>query len=141
MLHHGRFSRFAARFLAVFFVLFGAAAVQGANPDPSFVGVLAYAVDDAGARQLGLSDETRQALIELIEKREAEAVELVLQIQALPAAEQQEKLKPFREESERQGMALLTEAQRGLLKQLRLDRVGLAALAEPEIAGKLQLTD
>ncbi|MDP6468121.1 MAG: hypothetical protein QF918_10300, partial [Pirellulaceae bacterium] len=37
--------------------------------DPTFVGVLAYAVDESGTKRLGLSDEAKQALLKLIDER------------------------------------------------------------------------
>ena len=42
--------------------------------DPTFVGALAFAVDERGARRLGLSDEAMQGLLKLIDEREQEAL-------------------------------------------------------------------
>ncbi len=80
--------------------------------DPAFVGSLATAVEPAMAEQLGLSAETKTALIDLIDKRETEALELALEIKSLPRDQQEARLAPFRAESERQGLKLLSDAQR-----------------------------
>ncbi len=48
--------------------------------DPTFVGKLAYAVDDEGSKRLGLSDEAKQQLIQLIDRREQEALSIALEL-------------------------------------------------------------
>ena len=85
--------------------------------DPSFVGVLALAVDKDVADRLGLSDEARGRLRQLVNEREDAALEIVLSIKDLPPMEQTARLTPFVEESERLGFALLTVAQREKLRQ------------------------
>lgn len=108
---------------------------------PEFVGVLAYAVDDEGARALKLDDETRAKLLEIVEQREQAALQLTLANKDLPANELAAKLVPFVAESERQGLELLTQEQRSRLAQLKLARVGLVSLADVETAQVLELTD
>src|SRR5258705_7571731 len=58
----------------LFFI--GLAAGAGAA-DATFVGKLALIADPEVAKELGLSDETKKKLMELIDKREQEAVALV----------------------------------------------------------------
>ncbi len=111
------------------------------SADPAFVGVLALAVDDEGARRLELTDEVREKLIALIDKREQEAVNLALQIRELPPAERERRLAPFVAESERMGMALLTVEQRSKLHQFRIQRAGMASLAEADIQKLLGLDE
>ena len=108
--------------------------------DPAFVGVLALAVDDDIAKQLGLSDETKQKLLDLIEARETEVLDLALEVKNLGQEEQQAKLAPFVAESEKSGLALLTKKQRAELMQLRVARGGLGTLAEPAVAAAIGLS-
>ncbi len=108
--------------------------------DPDFVGVLAIAVDDSVAQRLGLSDETRQQLRELIDKRMNAAVSLALSIKDLPPEERARRLAPFVKESEQLGMKLLSLAQRSKLNQLRLQRGGMGTLAEPNMVQLLQFS-
>ncbi len=109
--------------------------------DPAFVGTLALAVEDEVAERLGISDETRAKLLELVDRRENEALEMVLSIKDLPPSVQTERLLPFVSESERMGLALLTVAQREKLRQVRIAREGMTALEEPGLAEALGLSD
>ncbi len=88
--------------------------------DPSFVGVLALAVDSDVATRLKLDDDTRKKLLELIAKREQTALSLALEIKDLPAAVQEERLAPFVAESEKLGFALMTYEQRDELARIRV---------------------
>jgi type II secretory pathway component GspD/PulD (secretin) len=115
-------------------------ACVGAAADPAFVGVLALTVDDEGARHLQLSDEVRNQLKDLIDRREKEAVEIALRIKDLPPEVRAAQLAPFVAESEQLGMKLLSLEQRSRLSQLRLRRAGPASLAEPEMDKRLGLT-
>lgn len=108
--------------------------------DPTFVGILALAVDDEGARLLGLDGETREKLVELIAQREDQVQQLVLEIKDLPDQEKQARLAPFVAESERLGRELLTVEQRDRLSQLRLSRAGMVALADQEVSQLLGIT-
>ncbi|MCB9938241.1 MAG: general secretion pathway protein [Planctomycetaceae bacterium] len=126
----------AATFPLIFSAL---AATQAA--DPTFVGRLAYAVDDEGSKRLGLSDEAKQKLIELIDRREGEALNVALELRDLPQAEREARLAPFVAESERMGMALLTTEQRQILSQMGVARVGMSSLADNAIAKMLDLTE
>ena len=105
----------AAGWLSLLLVLVHLAAPHVRAADPQFVGILAELAKDDVARQLGLSDETRTKLNELIDRREEEVVQLVLKIMDLPADEQEKRLAPFRRESEEQGLALLDERQRAII--------------------------
>ncbi len=105
-----------------------------------FCRALALASDDQVAKQLGLSDETRQALSRLVNQRESDALELWQEVKDLPADQRAAKLVPFREESERMGLKLLTAEQRDRLQQLRLEHDGLASIADPSVAKQLQIT-
>lgn len=125
-------------------VVFGTAIILMApvlrGADATFVGALALADDDQVAKQIGLSDDTRQALDRLINQREGDALELWQEVKDLPADQRAAKLAPFRQESEQMGLKLLTKEQRNRLQQLRLERDGLASLSDPSIAKQLQLS-
>ncbi len=107
--------------------------------DAAFVGKLAIAAEDDVATKLGLSEAVKADLAKLIDERETAAVDLSLQISKLPKDEQEAKLAPFRAESEHLGSKLLTDAQRTSLEQIRIDRAGMASLADTALAEKLKL--
>ena len=109
--------------------------------DPSFVGVLALAVDSDVATRLKLDDDTRKKLLELIAKREQTALSLALEIKDLPAAVQEERLAPFVAESEKLGFALMTYEQRDELARIRVAQAGMVTLAEEDVAAALALSD
>ncbi|MEX0819329.1 MAG: hypothetical protein WD070_07040, partial [Pirellulaceae bacterium] len=126
--------------LAAVGILMSAASVSQAA-DPTFVGRLAYAVDDAGVKRLGLSDEVKQQLLEIIDRRERDALNIALELRELPPAEVKARLAPFVAESERLGMALLTVEQRDILGQIGVSRRGMSSLADEDLAKILELTD
>ena len=108
--------------------------------DPNFVGVLAMAVEDEGIKRLELSEETLEKLLAFIGQREEKVVNLVQQIRGLSPAEQEAKLRPFREESEKLAMQLLTVAQREILNQMRVASKGMDSLIDPQVTAVLTLT-
>lgn len=108
--------------------------------DPSFVGILAVAVDPEVSAQLGLTEDVRTKLIDVIDERESAALELVLSLKEATPDERAAKLTPFAAESEKLGLALLNDDQRAKLAQIRINRAGLSSLAEEEVATKLALT-
>jgi hypothetical protein len=98
------------------------------------------ALEQDVADRLELSAETRARLRRLVNEREDAAVEIVLAIKDLPPMVQTARLTPFVEESERLGFALLTLPQREKLRQIRLARDGMSALAEADLAASLNLS-
>lgn len=109
--------------------------------DAAFVGVLALASEESVARKLGLSDEVRQQLAQIVQQRETAALELALELKGLAPAERTAKLAPFVAESEKQGLALLTDAQKQQLEQLRIAKAGLLTLLESKVAEQVGLSD
>lgn len=109
--------------------------------EPSFVGILAFLDEPEVAKELALSAEQQEKLTALLDAREAEALELALQLRNLSPGERAEKLLPFRRESERRGLALLTPEQQKKFQQIRLQKLGLASLAEEDVALALGLTE
>ena len=114
------------------------AAVAGA---PEFVGVLSIALEEPVAKELKLSAEQQAKLLEFVDARENEAVDLALQLKDLSPSEREAKLAPFRRESEAVGLALLSKEQRAQLEKIRLSRLGLVALSEPAVVEQLILGD
>jgi len=113
---------------------------RAAAADPAFVGVLAIAMEDGVAARLGLSDEAKAKLTELINLREDEALGIVMANKDLPPFEQTARLVPFVKESERQGFALLTVIQREKLHQIHIARQGMSSLGEPGVAQMIGLS-
>jgi type II secretory pathway component GspD/PulD (secretin) len=109
--------------------------------DPTFVGKLAYAVDDEGSKRLGLSDEVKAQLVQLIDRREQDALTIALELKDLPRPEAEARLAPFVAESERLGMALLSVEQRSVLGQMGVARLGMSSLADDGISKMLELSD
>ena len=131
----------ALRYIAVVFslLIFMDRSVSGA--DQEFVGVLALTIEEDVVRQLGLSPSKRQQLIDLIDEREADALDLALSLRDLPVDERDKKLAPFRKQSEKLGLKLLTSQQRSALESIRLGRAGMRMLGDPRIAKRLKLTE
>jgi type II secretory pathway component GspD/PulD (secretin) len=117
-------------------------ALVGNSPaaEPAFVGRLALAVDPQVAKDLGISDDVKKKLEAVIDQREKEALEVVSQVKNLKPADRDAKLAPFVAESEKLGLALLTDDQIAKLNKLRAARLGLVGALEPDIASQLQLT-
>jgi type II secretory pathway component GspD/PulD (secretin) len=109
--------------------------------DPAFVGVLALTVDDEVAKELQLTDEVRAQLEQLIERREAEVLDMVLSLpKNITERERRAKLQPFVEATEQEGLALLSDEQQARLLQIRVARIGATTLAATEVADQLKLT-
>src|SRR6266436_2593920 len=89
----------------------------GSVADSMFVGKLALVVDPEVAKELGLADDVKAKLVELINNREKEAIDKVAKLKGQPQAKQIEALAPFAAESEKLGVL------------------------GPDMVGKLQLTD
>jgi type II secretory pathway component GspD/PulD (secretin) len=107
--------------------------------DPAFVGILATAVEPDVVKHLELSDEVKGKLLDLIDKREQEVQPLALN-KELPAEEKATKMAEFVAESEKQGLALLTDDQRTKLSQVRIAKLGMMGLSDPKIAESIGLT-
>ncbi len=108
--------------------------------DPTFVGVLALAIEDDVAREIGLTPEVHDKLKKLVARRENEAVDFVLQIRELPPEIRAERIREYATKIEREGLALLSLEQRSKLEQIRIRRKGMDTLVEPNMVKILQLT-
>jgi type II secretory pathway component GspD/PulD (secretin) len=109
--------------------------------EAEFVGKLALAVENDVAKALGISDAVKRKLLVVIEQREEAALDLVLQIKDLDPAAQKAKLAPFVAESEALGLKLLSAAQKSKLEKFHMQRKGMRALGDPEVADHLSLTE
>lgn len=109
--------------------------------DAAFVGILATAIEDDVSKELGMSEVTKKKLLEIVDARETEALNLALELKDLPQEERAAKLAPFVAESEKQGFALLTVAQQAKLAQVAIAREGLVSLAREAINKKVGLSD
>ncbi|PQO42495.1 hypothetical protein C5Y93_29665 [Blastopirellula marina] len=109
--------------------------------DPTYVGILAKALEEDVAAELEISDETFMKLRELAYEREKAAVDLAMDLRGATPQQQKAKLAPFVAESERLAYELLSEQQRLKLKQLQLRNAGLSMVLDPTIAGQLNLAD
>ncbi|HHK42486.1 MAG TPA: hypothetical protein ENJ50_08715, partial [Planctomycetaceae bacterium] len=131
--------RWCRMLLPCFFLL--AAALRPATAaDPAFVGVLALAIEDDVAREIGLTPEVHDKLKKLVARRENEAVDFVLQIRELPPEVRAERIREYAAKIEREGLALLSLEQRSKLEQIRIRRKGMDTLIEPNMVKILQLT-
>lgn len=106
----------------------------------TFVGVLALAAEKDVAERIGLPDDVRTKLQDLIEEREQAALELAIKIKDLSPEERTKELAPFVAESEKVGLAILTEEQRTALEKVRIARAGMQSLTEESIAKQLSLS-
>ncbi len=105
------------------------------------IGVIAEAVKPEVAEKLKLTEEQRAQISQLLKRRESEMIGLGQQLRESPPDQRQKLRSDFRAETERQGYAILDANQRTLLEKLRVEKLGLTALAEPGIAKLLNLAD
>ena len=98
------------------------------------------AVEEDVAEELKLSSSVQQELLDIVDRREGDAIELAMSMRALPSADREARLAPFRKASEQEGLKLLTAEQIRALQAIQLRRVGMTALAKPAIAKQLKLT-
>jgi len=128
--------------LLVFFALIesGSASVY-ASGSSDLVGILASITEPGNAAELGLTQDQLDRLEALIKQHESQALTFSSQIRQLPSAEQKSKKADNLRLIERQGLALLTDSQRSKAEMWRLQKLGPAALVEPEVAGLMGISD
>ena len=105
-----------------------------ASGNPDLVGILATITEPGSAAELGLSSEQVEKLEALIKQHESQALTFASEIRRLPSAERRAKEIESIRAIERQGFALLTEAQRTKAELWRRQKLGALALLEPEVA-------
>ncbi len=124
--------------ISVFFAS-GTACLNASDPD--LVGVLASITDPGNAAELGLTQDQLDRLSVLIKQHESQALTFSSQIRQLPSAEQRAKKLERIRSIERQGFALLSEAQQSTAEMWRLQKLGPAALMEPQVATLMGVTE
>ena len=112
-----------------------------ASGSPDLVGILASITEPANAAELGLTQDQLDRLEMLIKQHEGQSLTFSAQIRQLPSAEQKTKKADNLRMIERQGLALLTDAQRSKAEMWRLQKLGPAALVDPEVAGLMAVSD
>ena len=127
-------------FLA-FSVFFASGTASLIASDPDLVGVLASITDPGNAAELGLTQDQLDRLNVLIKQHESQALTFSSQIRQLPSAEQRAKKLERIRSIERQGFALLSEAQQSTAEMWRLQKLGPAALMEPQVATLMGVTE
>ena len=112
------FGRLAIAVCAAALVLGGPSRPRLAAAEREFVGVLAVAIEGEVADKLGLTEKQKEQLLEIIDARESEALELAIQLKSATPEERAAKLAAFRQQSEAKGLALLTKQQAARLQQV-----------------------
>ncbi len=127
-------------FLAISFafVSLGTRSTHAANPE--LVGVIAIALDPSMAKDLELTDEQLTKLRTLAETQEAKGLNIASSLRELPPSERDSKKRILVREFEQLAYKELTIQQRGRLERIRLSSLGLASLAETEVAEMLGLS-
>jgi len=93
------------------------------------------------ATQLGLSDEQREQLKQLVVRRTSAAVGLAAQLKESPKGDHASLMASFASESEEMAAELLQSDQKEQLVYLRIQWQGLLSLADEEVALALNLAD
>lgn len=106
-----------------------------------YVGILPELINPEVADRLRLSEEQRDQLKKLINKRIAAAVGLGQQLRESPPDQKGQMVREFNAESEKMGFALLSVEQRAVVEQLRIFRLGLLSLDDAGVAQPLNLAD
>ncbi|MGQ9576261.1 MAG: secretin N-terminal domain-containing protein [Thermoguttaceae bacterium] len=109
--------------------------------DPELVGILALAAETEVSDEMGLTETQKAKLLELIDAREQEALELAVQWKDLSAKERTEKLAAFRKQSEADGLAQLrlSKQQLEILLRASARRKRPAAASEVQAGEKAQV--
>jgi type II secretory pathway component GspD/PulD (secretin) len=93
------------------------------------------------ASQLNLTEDQKQELSQLTGRRTSAAVGLAAELREAPKEDHSRLMADFAFESERMAFDLLDRDQQDAFFQLRLQWLGLASLAEDEVAAALNLAD
>ena len=127
--------------LLAFSVFFASGTACISASDPDLVGVLASITEPGNASELGLTQDQLDRLNLLIKQHESQALTFSSQIRQLPSAEQRAKKSESIRSVEKQGFALLTEAQQSTAEKWRLQKLGPTALLEPQVAILVGVTE
>src|SRR4051812_26639580 len=128
------------RLSAALLLLVGSAGVLPAA-DATFVGKLALLDDAEVVKELGLTDESKKKLLDLVDKRMQEAIGVAAKLKGKPQAEVAAGLAPFVADSEKLGKALLDDNQWAKLQKLQIAKDGMLGVLSAEMADRLQLAE
>lgn len=125
--------------LAACILLACAVTTQGAAQD--YVGVLPEMLKPEVSQKLGLSEEQREGIQQLIRARMSAVIGLGQALREAPADTHDQLRSEFNEESERLGFALLDPEQQNLLAKYRVGWMGMLSLGDEQVAKALNLAD
>lgn len=108
--------------------------------EKDIVGRLANLANPAAQDRLKLSSDVRSKILAIIDERETGALDLAQTTRNLSAEEREAKLAPYRAESEKLGLALLTAEQLKQLDQWEYDARGPLAFQDRDISELLKIT-
>lgn len=117
----------------------GAAFAAAGGPE-EFMGVLSLVQDEQVADELKLTDKQRQDIQALGRTRLSDGLDVLASLEGVPDEIKQQKIRDFRAQSEAAVLRLLDEDQASTLGQIRVRRLGMASMAEVDVAKTLKLT-
>lgn len=120
-------------------VLTIAFSTRGVGQD--YVGVLPEMLKPEVSQKLGLTEEQREGIQQLIRTRMSAVIGLGQALREAPADTHDQLRGEFNEESERLGFALLDAEQQNLLAKYRVGWMGMLSLGDAEVAQALNLAD
>jgi type II secretory pathway component GspD/PulD (secretin) len=106
-----------------------------------YLGVLGELQRPEIADRIGLDEDQRSAVSDLIRKRRGAAIGLAGQFRSVSPEEGAKLLKDFNAESEELAFGVLNDEQKGMLGKYRVEWRGMLSLADPEVAKALNLAD
>ena len=104
-----------------------------------YVGVLPELLRPEISDQIGLSDEQREKISELIKKRTSGAIELSQKLREAPYSQQQAIRDGYSRESEQMAFELLELPQKEKLAKFRVEWMGMLAMTDPSVADAMKL--
>lgn len=108
--------------------------------DYDLVGLLALAMEPEVAEQIGLTQNQREQLSQLIADKESELLVEAEKVKNLSREQRNAWLADFRYAVENQGLTILSVQQRAKLEQIRLKRFGAKVLTDPVVMRRLEVS-
>jgi type II secretory pathway component GspD/PulD (secretin) len=112
-----------------------------ATGNAELVGILASISDPANAAQLGLSQDQLDRMDAIIKQHESQALNFASQLRELSPSDRRKKEFEQIRAVEKQGMAILSDAQKVTAESWRLQKLGMSALVEDDFATVIGLDD
>ncbi|QGJ72285.1 Hypothetical protein PBC10988_40030 [Planctomycetales bacterium 10988] len=108
---------------------------------PELLGKMALLEEPGVMKSLNLREAEQEQILEWIDRRVEAGTELLLDVNDLPPAERDQRLAPFRRETESLGQNLLSEEQWEKLNSIGIRSQGMESLADPKLAEELELSE